>query len=242
MTRTFALIGALLFWQTALANHPLLTDDTETLGRGRSQLELHGERARGRDNGARSYSTETAASLSYGLGSQLDVQIELPYLHQHSARGRGDVELELKWNFFERDGVGFMLKPRAALPTGDHEQGLGAGRARFGADFLAARQTGEFELIGHAGYLRNRNRLGERSSLWHVSAALLWAVTERLKWFVDLSRDSNPQPTREGAIRELAWGFQYELSSAVDFGLGLKNGLSEAADDLALLAGLRLRW
>ncbi len=232
----------MLFWQTALANHPLLTDDTETLGRGHWQLELHGARTRDREDGVKSLGTETAVALAYGLGPALDVQIELPYIHHESARGRGDIELELKWNFYKREALAFMFKPRVALSTGDHEQGLGAGRARFGADFVAAREAGEFELIGHAGYLRNRNRIGERDSLWHVSGALLWAATERLKLFADLSRDSNPEASGEGAIREIAWGFQYELSSAVDFGLGMKNGLSEAAEDRALLAGLRLRW
>jgi hypothetical protein len=152
------------------------------------------------------------------------------------------MELQLKWNFYERDGVAFLVKPRVMLPTGREERGLGAGRTRPGVDFVAARGLGELELIGHAGYLRNRNRIGERISLWHVSAALLWAATERLKLFVDLSRDTNPEAAGSGAIRELAWGFQYELSSAVDLGLGLKNGLSEAADDRALLAGLRWRW
>lgn len=232
----------MLFWQTVLANHPLLTDDTETLGRGHWQVELHGERTRDRENGVRSFGTDAAVALAYGLGPTLDAQIELPYIHLESARGRGDIELELKWNFYRREALALMLKPRVALATGDPEQGLGAGRARFGADFVAAREAGEFELIGHAGYLRNRNRIGERASLWHVSAALLWAATERLKLFADLSRDTNPRGTGEGAIREIAWGFQYELSGTVDLGLGVKNGLSEAADDRGLLAGLRLRW
>jgi Putative MetA-pathway of phenol degradation len=234
----------------ALANHPLISDDAEVVDKGRWELELHGERGRDRENGVKLRGMQVEAAIAYGVAKDLEVKIELPYLHatiddgsaRETVKGRGDVEVDLKWNFVERDGLELTLMPFATLPTGRDDRGLGAGRARFGLDFVAAREWGDFELIGNVGYLRNRNRIGERTSLWRASAAFLWATTERLKLFIDVGRETNPEPAGEGAIRDWVYGFLYDVSSSIDFGLGVKNGLSDAADDRALMAGLRLRW
>jgi hypothetical protein len=231
----------------AQANHPLLTDDTEVIDKERWQLELHGERARDRNSGFTVRGTEAAVALSYGIAKELEVQVELPYVRitaddgtsRVTAKGEGDLQLELKWNFYERDGVGLLLKPRVGLPTGS--EAIGSDKAQYGTDFVAAKEFGDFEVLGQLGYASNRNDEGERSSLWQLSAALLWAASERLKLFVDASRTTHPS-AGEGAIREWAYGFQYDISSAVDFGLGVKNGLSDSADGRALLSGLRLRW
>jgi hypothetical protein len=232
---------------TAHANHPLLTDDTEVLDKGRWQLELHGERSRDRFSGFTSRGTEAAVALSYGVAKDLEFQVELQYLRFKAGdgagsttfEGSGDVQLELKWNFYEDNGVGLLLKPLLSLPTGSGE--LSAERTQYGLELVAAREFDLFEVLGQLAYASNRNDAGERSSLWRFSAALLWAASERLKLFIDASSSTHPLPG-EGAIREWAYGFQYELSSAVDFGLGMKHGLSDSADDRALLAGLRLRW
>ena len=249
MKRTFSslLPVLLLIAGTAHANHPLLTDDTEVLDKGRWQLELHGERSRDRQSGFTTRGTEAAVALSYGVAKDLELQVEQAYVRFKASdgttraelEGRGDVVLELKWNFYENDGVGLLLKPLLSLPTGSGE--LSADRVQYGLEFVAAKEFDLFEVLGQLAYGSNRNDEGERSSLWRFSAALLWSATERLKLFVDTSSATHPVPG-EGAIREWAYGFQYEISSAVDFGLGMKHGLSDAADDRALLAGLRLRW
>jgi hypothetical protein len=231
----------------AQANHPLLTDDTEVIDKGTWQLELHGERSRDRDGNFTARGTEASVALSYGVAKNLEIQVEQPYLRfkagdgtsSAEVEGRGDVVLELKWNFYEHDGVGLLLKPRVSLPTGSDE--TGSDKAQFGADFVAAKEFGDFEVLGQLGYSSNRGGEGERSALWQLSAALLWAASERLKLFVDLSRQTHPA-AGAAAVREWAYGFLYDISSAVDFGLGIKQGLSDSADDRALLAGLRLRW
>jgi hypothetical protein len=231
----------------AQANHPLLTDDTEVIDKGTWQLELHGERSRDRDGNFTARGTEASVALSYGVAKNLEIQVEQPYLRfkagdgtsSAEVEGRGDVVLELKWNFYEHDGVALLLKPLMSLPTGSDE--LGAERAQYGLELVAAKEFDVLEVLGQLGYASNRNDENERASLWRFSAALLWSATERLKLFVDVSRAAHPA-RGEAAVREWAYGFQYDISSAVDFGLGVKNGLSDSADDRALLAGLRLRW
>ena len=221
------------------ANHPMFTDDTEVLDKGAWQLELHGERSRGDQNGLSTRTTLASVALSYGVAKNLELQIEQPYLQTESASGRTDMVLELKWNFYERDGVGLLLKPVLALPTGS--DAVSDDYAQYGLELAAAKELGEFELLGQVIYATNRNDEGNRTSLWRVSAALVWSATERLKLFVDAAWTTHPRP-EEATVREWVFGFLYDVSSSLDFGLGLNQGFSDSADDRGVRAGLRLRW
>ena len=224
------------------ASHPLISEDPGVLGKGGWQIELHGDRARDRDAGTTTRTTEASAVLGYGIAERTDVQFELPYIREEGAKGRGDAVLSVKWQFYDRDGLKMVVKPDLILPTGRDELGLGAGRSGWALNLAAGRELGRVELLGHVGYTRNRNLIGERSSLSHMSAALLFAVAEKLKLSFDLARDTNPDPGSGTPLRELALGVIYAPSQDIDLGLGVKKGLSDPADDRALLAGLKFRW
>lgn len=245
MRRFAAFLGSLVASQV-WANHPLISEDTGVLGKGGWQLELHGEKARDRKAGVTTRTTEASAVLGYGIAEKADLQFELPYLRQVTdgdvASGRGDAAVSLKWRFYERDGFSMVFKPDFLLPTGRDEIGLGAGRLRWAANLAAAYEMGRFELLGHVGYTNNRNRIGERRSLRHLSAAVLWAATQKLKLVLDLGHDSNPDPAAHTPVRELVYGLTYAVSGDIDLGIGLKKALNDAADDRALRAGMKLRW
>jgi len=245
--RLLLLLACLVAAGGARANHPMLSDDTEVLDKGTWQLELHAERSRGDQNGLTTRGTLAIASIAYGIAKDLEVQVEQPYVRLSAndgtstseVKGRTDVQLELKWNFYDRNGVGLLLKPVLSLPTGSDE--TSDEHAQYGLELAAAKEFGEFELLGNVGYASNRNDEGNRESLWRLSAALLWSASERLKLFVDAATTTHPRPG-ETAVREWAFGFLYDVSSRVDFGLGISQGLSDSADDHGVRAGLRLRW
>ena len=202
----------------AFASHPLITEDTGVLGKGVSQLELHGERIR--DNGARD--TESALTLSHSIADKADFQVEVPL-------SDGDALLSLKWRFLERGGFSFVFKPDL------YEKG------NLGASLVAAYEAGRVELLAHAGYLRN-HASGERSALRHASVAARFGVAEKAKLVLDVSRDTNPDPASRASVRERVLGVELAPSESVDLGLGIKEGLGEPADDRALLAGIKIRW
>ena len=203
----------------AFASHPLITEDTGVLGKGVSQLELHGERIR--DNGARD--TESALTLSHGITEKADFQVEVPLSNG------SDALLSLKWRFLERDRLSFVFKPDL------YEKGS------WGASLVAAYEVGRVELLAHAGYLRNRAS-GERSALRHASVAARFGVAEKARLVLDVSRDTNPDPAQRASVRERVLGIELAPSDSVDLGLGVKEGLGEPADDRALLAGVKVRW
>jgi predicted porin len=230
----------------AWASHPLLSEDTGVLGKGTFEFELHGERARDNEAGVTKRSSDAAAKLGYGATDKADVELELPYVREVTngevAQGRGDASLSLKWRFHETEGFSLAFKPDLLLPTGRDEVGLGAGRVRWAANLAASYERGKFELLGHLGYTHNRNRIGERTSLWHASAALLYSFTEKLKLLADYGRDSSPDPTGSARSRELVVGTTYAISERIDLGIGIKTGLSDAADDKSVRAGIKIRW
>jgi Putative MetA-pathway of phenol degradation len=238
----------LAFWLSvpAWASHPLLTEDTGVLGKGSFEFELHGERARDRKAGITLRRSDAVAKLGYGVAEELDVEIELPYVREATngevAQGRGDASLALKWRFHDKEGFSLAFKPDLLLPTGRDELGLGAGRVRWAANLAAAYEWGKFELLGHLGYTHNRNRIGERTSLWHASSAILYSLTQKLRLLADFGRDSSPDPTGGAQSRELVVGAIYAASERIDIGAGVKRGLSEAAHDHSLRAGIKIRW
>jgi hypothetical protein len=229
----------------AKASHPLLTDDTNVLGKGVWEFEVHGERARRDGSDGSSETTEVLAKLACGVAPTLDVEVELPYVRDvvdgTVTSGRADAAVAAKWRFYEADGFSLAVKPGVLLPTGRDEVGLGAGRARWGASLLGAYELAKIELIGHVAYVHNRNNIEERVDLWHLSAALRWAATDKLKLVADLARESSPDPAMLPA-NEIVYGLTYALRENIDLGIGVKRGLNDSADDRGVRAGIKLRW
>jgi hypothetical protein len=209
------LLAALLILPAAgWANHPLITEDAEVLDAGMRQVELHGERA------------EKALALSYGVGGSAELQVEWPYVRHE---GWSDAVLSVKWQFYDRGGLQAVLKPELQ----DRSWAL---------NLAAGKELGRFQLLAEAGYTRNRDTAGERTSLTHASAALLYGATDRVNLVLDAARDTNPDPGAGAAVRRLVFGATYAPSKAIDLGLGLQRAANDAAADRTLRAGLKLRF
>lgn len=208
------------------------------LGAGRSQLELHGQRA----HDGRSTHTHASATFGHGVAERLDLQADLPTERTDEGSGLGDVSLAAKWRFYERGGFSAVFKPELSLPTGRDEDGLGAGKAGWKAGLAAAQEWRSLEVIAHARYTANRNRVGEREALRHASLALLWSATERLKLVLDYGRETSPDRADDGPARSRVYGMLYALTPDADLGLGYEQGRSASAEDRVLRAGVKLRW
>lgn len=234
----------------AEAAHPLLTEDTGTQGEGKYQLELMADKTRDNPPGVTVRELQTTAVLSYGLLENADLQVGLPELrqHTHDAGGRHarkgplDASLDLKWRFFEREALSLALKPGITLPTGDENRGFGAGRATWGTLLVLSYEPGPLAFHSHLGYRRNNNAVDQRRDLMHLSGALTWKATDRLKLVADFSADSNPDGADRSSIRYRVLGFIYSPTPAFDLDAGLKHGHGRAATDRAFLLGATLRW
>jgi hypothetical protein len=242
----FALALFMVTVPVARAAHPLITEDTGTQGKGRWQLEANAESTREDSAGIRSRAVQPAATLSYGFVENADLQLTQSWLREKSAgvvaQGARDTAIDFKWRFFEKDSLSLGLKPGVTLPTGDEQKDLGAGRIGWGNLLILAYEPGLLALHLHAGYKRNRNALGERASLAHLSGALVWRVVENVKLVADYARDTNPRAGGGGAERYAVLGAIWSVTPDFDLDLGLKTGHGGATLDRALLLGMTLRW
>jgi len=244
-------LAVFLGWIAAAdAAHPLLTEDTGTQGEGNRQIELMLDRTRDHAAGATVRELQTAVVLSYGVLANADLQLGLPHVRQHThdaagrhaGQGLADASLDLKWRFFEREALSLGLKPGITLPSGDEKRGRGSGRATWGALAILSWEPGPLAFHSHLGYRRNNNSVGDRTALRHLSAALSWKATERLKLVADFSADSNPDRAERGSLRYRILGLIYSPTPSFDLDAGLKYGHGRAATDRAFLVGAAWRW
>jgi hypothetical protein len=230
----------------ARAFHPLFTDDTGTQGRGRRQLEVTGEYGRDEEHRA----GVGAAVLSYGLSKALDVAVGLPlqYARPHDPEvgrpiaGVSDASLELKWRAAEGAAWSLGLKPGLTLTTGDVERGFGAGRSTYRLAALAGAGAGPAQFLANLAFSRNDNVLGERSELWHASAAAVFAVGPRLRLAANAAVDSNRDPEAAQDPASFVGGVLLGVTPNLDLDVGWRTGLNEAHGEEALLVGMAARF
>lgn len=227
------------------AVHPLITEDTGTQGKGKWQLELNAERTRDSQDGVVTRGFQPAATLSYGIVDNLDLQLTQGYLRQKTegttSSGRLDFAIDVKWRFYENGALSLGLKPGVTLPGGRDEEGLGAGRSTWGSLVILTYEREGWGFDSHIGYRRNRNNLGQRESLRHISAALWWKPTERMSLVLDHSLDTNPDPASERTLRQTVVGVIYSVTPKFDLDAGVRHGNAPAIDR-AVLFGTTLRW
>ena len=234
----------------AFAAHPLITDDTGTMGAGKAQLEMNGEYGHDKEDGVTVKTTQGDACFSYGLSDSVDFVINLPYLHYRekseeailSENGFSDTSLELKWRFYEHDDVSLAIKPGLTLPTGDDEKGLGAGKATYSLFFVASQEMDPWGFHLNLGYLRNENTQDDEKDIWHASLASTLAVTEELTAVANLGIESNPAKLTDTDPAFVLVGLVYALSEEFDLDCGLKYGLSDPETDYAVLAGVTWKF
>lgn len=251
---------------------PLITDDTGTQGKGKSQLELFGEYAYDKEDRVKEQSTEVSATLTYGVSDSLDLVLSIPYQHIRTddqvsvmeANGISDITIETKWRFYEQGDWSFGLKPGFTLPTGDDNDGLGAGKATCHVLFVSTYNAGEeryasggrrtespeekavhhveWALHFNAGYTRNENTAGERKDLWSLSAAGLLEFIEDYYVVADIGAVTNADKESDTTPAYLLAGFIYSPRENLDFGLGVKAGLTDSETDLAVRGGITYRF
>ena len=240
------LLGAALACAaTAHAAHPLITEDTGTQGEGRFELELG--LAGTRDDASRGW--EFGPQLSGGLSANVDLIARPAWLElRHSAaagggnpRGAGDTALDFKWRIGEQDGFSVGTRAGIALPTGDADKGLGAGKAWFHGVVIAQAAITAWTLIANAGYLQDPSP-GERANLWYGTAAAVWQATGQWRLTGEAAAFRSPDPSRSTWPSVARFGAIATVAPWLDLDVGYQFRLNRAAQRQVVLAGATLRW
>mgnify|MGYP001354262928 CR=1 FL=1 len=246
----FVFFGILSCATAASAAHPLITDDAGTMGTGKAQLELTGEYGHDKENGVTTKTRQGDACFTYGLSEAVDLVVDLPYLHVRTSddtttlteNGFSDTSLAVKWRFYEDNGFSLALKPGLTLPTGDDQEGLGAGKATYSLFFVTSKEMDPWGFHLNLGYIRNENTLDEEKDLWHASIASTLALTENLTAVANLGVESNAEKLASTDPAFVLAGLIYTLSEEIALDCGIKYGLNDRETDRTVLAGVTWKF
>ncbi|MEK6743279.1 MAG: transporter [Nitrospirota bacterium] len=240
----------------AFAGHPLITDDTGTQGKGKTQLEFIGEYGIEKENGITEKGLEvpTTPFLSYGLSDTMDLVFGLPYVSVRvedagtttAVRGATDMSIELKARVYEKDGWSFAVKPGVSLPTGNEEKGLGNGKTSYSAFLIATKKVEPWAFHMNVGYMRNEYKLqadenANRQDIWHVSIASQVEVARNFNVVANIGIERNPDRTSNTDPAFALAGFIYSIADNLDIDLGIKKALNKPETDTTVLAGITWR-
>jgi hypothetical protein len=238
----------------AWAALPLITDDTYTQGRGKSQLEV-GAVYNGHNSSVGGININETdlfifSTLTYGITNNVDIFIDLFYVWSHvqsegsniTVDGISDTVLGVKWRLFEKDGLGFAVKPIMILPTGNEDKGLGGGMIDYGSFIILTKEFDPWAIHANLGYIRNENKIDERNDLWQVSLATTYEMVKDLKLCADIGAITNKDKTSEVESSFLLVGLIYTAKENIDISLGVKFGLNKPDKDWALLPGVTYRF
>ncbi len=234
----------------ALAATPLITDDTGTQGKGKSQVELCGEYNEDREEGVTNKGTELSATFTYGIVDRLDIVVSVSYQFlraeddegMQKANGFSDVAIEAKWRFFEKNGFSFALKPGITLPTGNEDKDLGNGRSTYYLYFITSKEMDPWLFHLNLAYFRNENKSDDRNDLWHASLASTFEVIKGLKLVGDIGVESNPERTYSVLPAYILGGLIYSPTDNFDIGLGVKSGLTKPKANISVRGGITWRF
>lgn len=243
--KTFILALALAVQAgAALAFQPLIGETAGFLGLDGRQIEGILDYSEAHSGPGR-YATSATAELSYGLWRDLDVLITVPWKGWSSRglsrSGLGDVLVEAKFPLARRGGWTLGIKPGFSLPEGDEANSLGAGKGGMWALGLASRSAGAWRFCLNAGYLYNRNSIGNRKNIVKGSASaaleILPGALAALRVFGQTSEDSTVAAVPLYAETGLVWSPYRTL----DLSAGGRLGLNSGSDDFGLTGAVTLR-
>jgi opacity protein-like surface antigen len=246
-----ALLGTLLMLSVASAEagFPLSTEDTGTLGLGRSKIELTIEHGADRAQGVHERGVVQETAFVHGLLANFNGSFTLPYRDVRSdeagathSHGVGDAKFGLKWRYFEQQGLSLGLKAVLTLPTGDAAAQLGSGKSTQAINAITSYESGPWEFDLDLGYKRNGNTRNQREHLGSVSVALVRSLDSRWKVMADIGVASNKNKASNQAPVYLGAGLSFAVTKAVSVDVGVKRALTAVETDFTGLAGLVVRF
>lgn len=236
----------------AYAAHPLITDDTGTQGKGKFQIEFIGEYAHDNTDGVLTESivAPTIPVISYGITDSTDMVLGISYQHlktkdsESTSKGDGisDASIEIKHRIHEKDGLSFALKPGVTLPTGDDQEGLGAGKITYHLFFITTKEINPWAFHLNLGHIRHENTVAERNDIWHASLASEVKVIKDLKAVANIGIETNHDKTSNTHPAFILGGVIYSITENFDIDFGIKRGLNKPETDYSVLAGITRRF
>jgi hypothetical protein len=232
---------------SALAYHPLTTDDTGTQGQDGNQIELGHDHTRNTVAGVVSLDRDVPFTYTRGLTDNLDVSAGIARITS-PVHGWSNIGLGAKWRFCgsESSKLRLGLKPEIFLPVSaaDEAAGLGNGKTSYGLTFMVTQETGYGEL--HMNLAAERDNFADptipdRRNLYRASIAPVWSVSEHWKLALDLGLKTNPDSSEKARMGYVELGVVYSPTSDLDLSLGSTHDVMDGPEQSSFTT-LKLTW
>ena len=247
-----------LFAGNAFAALPFITDDAGTLGRGTSQVELLyvGSTDKETIGGSKVKTDRSLPGATFGYGVAETLDLTLGFARSWGTvtvdgissddSGSADYLLNAKWQFYEKAGYRFAVKPLVgySYPVGgasdDHV-------TSYGGWFIATREHEALAVSLNAGYLyvdhhSPAERDASRSGIWILSALATYKALEGLTLGLDVGASTNPDKASSEMPAYALGGAIYSPNKNVDLSLGLKFGITKPEPDFAGIVGITIKF
>lgn len=247
--RRFAWVVMMLLVLPAysFALQPLATDDAGTMGMAKFQFEVSSEFDWDKANGVRTNQQQLGFTLTAGVLDSVDLVVGVPLRWQQQDGGidnggLADMSLALKWRLLELGPLSMAVKPVITIPTGDYNKGLGASRTSYGATLISTVEFKPVAVHANLGYTKftytDTNRAAGREDQVSLSLAGVVSVSPKLQLVAEVGTASYSSYSDKLWPGFVTAGASYALSDKLSLSLGGRFGLTNTANDAALLAGV----
>ncbi len=196
-----SLFFLLIYVNTSWAGPPFRTDDPEPVDYKHGEFYIATQYEKDKDV---TYGTAPHIELNYGVVPNVMVHLIAPYAFNEpegvsTKRGYGDTEVGIKYRFVNCEDEHFMVGtfPLVELPTGDSDQGLGAGHTTYFVPLWIQKSWEPWESYGGGGFWRNRG--AGNKDYWFFGWELQRAITTMLTLGAELFNQT--KTTEDGITR-----------------------------------------
>jgi len=238
-----AVSGLLLASCAAFAAHPLQTEDTGTQGTANVEIENGYSRARFDGTTLTTYQPQ----LSVGVATSVDailqpalVRLQAP--GQPAVTGLGDTNLDGKWRFWGSDAWSLALRAGVLVPTSRKDLGLPHGEVSEHALLVATWNGAPTTMHANVGLTRVSRAPGTRTSVAHVSAAVMQSLGDRLVVAADGEIHQAPEAARKTWPGALLGGVIWTARPGLDLDIGYRRSFGAQPVNRQWLAGLTWRF
>lgn len=241
---------------------PLNTDDAGTVQSGGNQIEQYFFSINRNENNqsadivtpGEEYIGRTDAkafpfTYTRGLTDNIEASFSTTYFNQPSGNYTrfANYVFATKWRFLEDKNLGyaFAVKPTLVLPATKQQQvaGLGLSAVNYGVNLIASKYWQDFEIHINAMYMRSPYNTNysvgfatdpNRTNIFFISIAPVWAVSNDLKLAIDIGATTNP-PINEQYISHYALiAAIYSITDSIDLGISYMRTGSNYSETFAV--------
>ena len=237
MRRFIILVGIVLFFvSNVYAARPLSADDAGVVEVGAFEMEYGYEYANAAD---KEYNHSLV--LKTGLLKDFDLGIEIPYQFldledDDEVDGLSDIVVMSKWNILSghESLPDFALSFAYKTESGDDERSLGTGRPEYTLTSIFSEQFNKMTYYVNFGCSVKKNL----EDTFNYNFAVEYAYNDALNLVGEVFGDTVLSGKFDDNATSGLVGFNYAISDAVAYDLGLTLGISEADPDYRITTGL----